>query len=71
MNAFADVLPWILIVLGAIITFMVKPILKNKYTNEEQYLKKLYLYKSIGMWLVVIGAVMIFWAGGNFGVGHK
>ncbi len=60
---------WILLVIGALITFLAKPILQKKAENEEINQKALYLAKIIGMWVVIIGAIMIFIAGGTVDVG--
>ena len=72
MNSFSNVFAWLLIIVGALITFLVKPILtKNKEelneANQEKQNKIIYITKIIGMWLVIIGAAMIFIAGGMYG----
>jgi len=60
---------WILLVIGALITFLAKPILQKKAENEEVNQKALYITKVIGMWVVIVGAIMIFIAGGTVDVG--
>ena len=72
MNSFSNVFAWLLIIVGALITFLVKPILARKQENlDEIALEKqnkiIYITKIIGMWLVIIGAAMIFIAGGMYG----
>ncbi len=70
MEFLMDSLPWILIILGAVITFAAKPFLLRKaetVEDEEMQEKKIYVTKIIGMWLVIIGAVIIFIAGGSYG----
>ena len=59
---------WILLVAGALVNFLAGPILKKK-TSAEACEKKLLIIKTIGLWLVIIGAVMIFVAGGKVNVG--
>lgn len=61
------IIAFVLIVVGAILTFGVKPILNKKIENEELLEKYIYIVKIIGMWLVVIGAISIFILGGSFG----
>ena len=60
------VISLILIVLGAILTFLAKPVLEKKIEDEERLQKYIYIIKIIGMWLVVIGAIAIFVLGGSF-----
>ena len=61
------IIAFVLIVVGAILTFGVKPILSKKIESEELLEKYIYIVKIIGMWLVVIGAISIFMLGGSFG----
>lgn len=68
MNGSNYVFSWILIIVGAIITFLSQPVLAKKVEDEAVLKKYLYIFKTIGMWLVIIGAVSIFIIGGNFGV---
>ncbi len=72
MNSLSNVFAWLLIIVGALITFLVKPIITKKQENlDELALEKqnkiIYITKIIGMWLVIIGAAMIFIAGGMYG----
>ncbi len=72
MNSLTNVFAWLLIIVGALVTFLVKPILlkSNEATdeaNQEKQNKMIYITKIIGMWLVIIGAAMIFIAGGMYG----
>ena len=67
---FKYVIAWALIIIGALVTFLVKPVLAKKYEDEEVLQKNIYIFKIIGMWLVIIGAVAIFILGGNFGAGN-
>ncbi len=61
-------LGWLFIVIGAIVNFLAKPFM-------ERILKKqvedgvLYIVKTVGLCLVILGAVMIFLAGGKVDVG--
>ena len=63
-----EIIPWILIILGAIINFLVPVILKKNFDADDAVMNKIYITKSTGLILVVIGCVMIFWLGGKFGV---
>ena len=67
---FKYIIAWAMIIIGAIITFFIKPVLAKKYEDEEVLQKNIYIFKIIGMWLVIIGAVAIFVLGGNFGAGN-
>lgn len=72
MNSLSNVFAWLLIIVGALITFLVKPILAKKQeeldeASQEKQNKIIYITKIIGMWLVIIGAAMIFIAGGMYG----
>ena len=67
---FKFIIAWALIVIGAIITFAAKPVLAKKYEDEEVLQKNIYIFKIIGMWLVIVGAVAIFILGGNLGAGN-
>lgn len=61
---------WILIVLGAFINFLAKPVLlKLKKTEDDPEQKLLYTVKIIGLCLVIAGAILIFIAGGKVDVG--
>lgn len=68
---FKYVIAWALIIIGAVLTFLVKPVLSKKVEDEEKLEKLIYIYKTIGMWLVIIGAIAIFILGGNFGGGNQ
>lgn len=63
------VLGWILLVIGALITFLAKPVLQKKAGEQELNEKALYIAKLLGMWVVIAGAIMIFIAGGTVDVG--
>ncbi len=57
-------LGWILIVVGALINFLAKPVLQKACQSDPEQ-KILYVVKVIGLCLVILGAVMIFMAGGK------
>lgn len=63
-----EIIPWILIIFGAIINFLVPVLLKKNSDADDAVMNKIYITKSTGLILVVIGCVMIFWLGGKFGV---
>jgi len=67
---FKYILAWACVIIGALITFLAKPVLAKKYEDEEVLQKNLYIFKIIGMWLVIIGAIAIFIIGGNLGAGN-
>ena len=62
-----QIVSWVLIILGAVINFLVPVLLKKGKEVTEEVMKKIYVVKSIGLILVVIGCVIIFWLGGKFG----
>ncbi|MBQ3181843.1 MAG: hypothetical protein IJB50_03705 [Clostridia bacterium] len=56
-----------LIVIGAVINFLVPQIIK-KNSDFNNNLNTIYIVKSIGLVLVVIGCIIFFWLGGKFSV---
>ena len=68
---FKYVIAWAIIIIGALLTFLVKPVLSKKVSDEELLEKYIYILKTIGMWLVIIGAIAIFIFGGSFGAGNQ
>ena len=68
---FKYVIAWAFIIIGALLTFLVKPVLSKKVSDEELLEKYIYILKTIGMWLVIIGAIAIFILGGSFGAGNQ
>ena len=64
---FAEIIPWVLIVVGAVLNFIVPMILKRG-ASSDAVTQKIYITKSMGLILVIIGCIMIFWLGGKFGV---
>ncbi len=71
MDALKNFMPWLFIIVGALITYLAKPILNKKLKGEDDESvnseRILYITKLIGMVLVIIGAAMIFIAGGTYG----
>ncbi len=65
---FLDVIAIVLIIIGAVINFIAPIFIKKKITDEEQQNKVVYLTKSCGLVLVIIGCIIFFWLGGKFGV---
>lgn len=63
-----DIISIVLIVVGAIINFLVPPVIKKKSGDSEETQKVIYLVKSFGLILVIIGCIIFFWLGGKFGV---
>ncbi len=60
---------WVLIIVGALVNFLAGPVLTKAAAGREVSQKALYVVKILGMWLVIIGAAMIFIAGGRVNVG--
>ena len=58
-----NTIPYILIIIGAFLNYIV-PIIIKKKSND---LSKIYITKTIGLILVIIGCIMVFWLGGKFG----
>ncbi len=72
MDNMTNLAAWVLIFVGAIITFAIKPLLSRKTdeadeTEKQALDKKIYILKIIGMWLVILGAAVIFISGGMYG----
>ncbi len=63
-----DLIAIVLIIIGAIINFIAPIFIKKKVADEEQQNKVVYLTKSFGLILVIIGCIIFFWLGGKFGV---
>ena len=63
-----DIISLVLILVGAIINFLVPPVIKKKSGDSEETQKTIYLVKSFGLVLVIIGCIIFFWLGGKFGV---
>lgn len=64
-----QVLPWILIVLGALISYVLAAVIKKKeFENEAKKEKYFYAAKIVGLWLVIIGSFLIFKENGSFGI---
>lgn len=60
---------WVLLIVGALVYFLSGPVLTKMAAGGEVSQKALYVVKIVGMWLVIIGAAMIFIAGGRVNVG--
>ena len=65
---YLDILSIVLIAVGAVINFLVPPVIKKKSGDNEEAQKVIYLVKSSGLVLVIIGCIIFFWLGGKFGV---
>ena len=63
-----EIIAIVLILVGAIINFLVPPVNKKKSGDNEETLKTIYILKSLGLILVIIGCIIFFWLGGKFGV---
>ncbi len=63
-----DIISIVLIAVGAVINFLVPPVIKKKSGDSEETQKVTYLVKSFGLVLVIIGCIIFFWLGGKFGV---
>ncbi len=56
---------WILVIIGALVNFLAKPVLNKISNNNDPEQKLLYSIKLIGSCVVIAGAVIIFMAGGK------
>jgi len=65
---FLEIISILLIAVGAVINFILPPIIKKKSGDTENTQKVIYLTKSFGLILVIIGCIIFFWLGGKFGV---
>ncbi len=65
---YLEILPWIFIVVGAFLNFLVPIFFKKRAETPDAVIEKIYVTKSAGLILVIIGCIMIFWLGGKFGV---
>lgn len=68
MTDYMKIIPWVLIILGAILNYIVPILIKKGTESEDAVTNKVYITKSIGLIFVIVGCVMIFWLGGKFGV---
>lgn len=62
------VIGWILIVVGALIYFGVKPLLTKLDAENASESKRFYTIKIIAMCIIILGAAFIFIAGGRVNV---
>lgn len=67
MTNYMNIIPWVLIILGAILNYLVPVFLKKGAESEDAIMNKIYITKSTGLIFVIVGCVMIFWLGGKFG----
>ena len=58
----------VLIAIGAVINFLIPPVMKKKSGEGDATQNKIYVTKSIGLVLVSVGCIILFWLGGKFGV---
>ncbi len=65
---FLEIISILLIAVGAVINFILPLIIKKKSGDTENTQKVIYLTKSFGLILVIIGCIIFFWLGGKFGV---
>lgn len=56
---------WILVIIGALVNFLAKPVLNKISNNNDPEQKLLYIVKILGLCVVIVGAVMIFMVGGK------
>ncbi len=64
----AEIFALVLIAVGAIINFIVPTIIKKKSVEADALPNSIYVVKSFGLVLVIIGCIIFFWLGGKFGV---
>ena len=68
MMSVIEIFALVLIVIGAVVNFLVPPIIKKKSSQNDNVQNKIYIVKSLGLILVIIGCIIFFWLGGKFGV---
>ncbi|MBE7041213.1 MAG: hypothetical protein E7400_04530 [Ruminococcaceae bacterium] len=56
---------WILVIIGALVNFLAKPVLNKISNNNDPEQKLLYIVKILGLCVVIVGAVIIFMVGGK------
>ena len=62
------ILALVLIAIGAVVNFLIPPFIKKKSGQGDATQNKIYITKSIGLVLVSVGCIILFWLGGKFGV---
>ena len=62
------ILALVLIAIGAVVNFLIPPVIKKNSDQGEATQNKIYTIKSIGLVLVSAGCIILFWLGGKFGV---
>lgn len=62
---FLEIVALLLIAVGSLINFLVPHIIKKKQGYDNS-ISTIYIVKSIGLVLVVIGCIIFFWLGGKF-----
>lgn len=63
-----EILALVLIAIGAVINFLIPPVIKKKSVQDDTIQNKIYVTKSLGLILVIVGCIIFFWLGGKFGV---
>lgn len=63
----SEIFALVLIAIGTIINFLVPQIIKKK-SDYDGITNTIYVVKSIGLVLVIIGCIIFFWLGGKFSV---
>ena len=63
-----EIIALVLIAIGAVINFLIPPVIKKKSGQDEQTQNKIYIIKSLGLVIVIAGCIIFFWLGGKFGV---
>ncbi len=63
-----EIVALVLIAIGAVINFLIPPVIKKKSGQDDSVQNKIYVTKSFGLVLVIVGCIIFFWLGGKFGV---
>lgn len=62
---FLEIIALLLIAIGSVINFIVPQIIRKKQGYDNS-ISTIYIVKSTGLVLVVIGCIIFFWLGGKF-----
>ena len=68
MRNLTDIVGWAFLIVGALVAVIAKPVLKKMSGDGELHGNAIFIWKTLALIAVVIGAAIIFISGGSFGV---